>query len=698
MKYAIDWKKLVLAEIKPGVKLHLYTWAVYSGATYETSFLLGEVVSIEVDGIALTKETSAANCVATAGSFYYDFFAKKIYLHLTDGGDPDEQTSAGYTYFIAGYVWLGFSNRQEEGGEMIIFTPTDCSQAIWFRPYLTDQSIAALTQSLADYFTGALESSFGDLSFINDGWWYSNRTVFLWNNADLRIKIGSVGDAYASLETLFIGKVSDLAISDEEATFVVSDNREGRLRTIPTVRFNVTDYPFCDSKFYDKPVPILFGEKTNITPACVDTVSWVYKISQTVFDGVTYPLDSIDAVYKAGSALATPADYSVDLNAGTFTLTADPTTSKITCDAKGIKDAFNFATGAKTGAYSENVADHLFFILNVLNEIAVAYIDLASFLQLQTLRTQKIAFLLSIDSDTIEIIKFLMAGSIFHFLPLADGTFAAKMYLKAIPAGTPTLYSPADYADYKIGEQKDGAMRDIVLKFNQDPTTNVWESVSNSEDAVEWAHKLKTFKEIETALRDETEALTVLAFYVSLMGQPLTKASFDTSLALRGRIPSDKVILNRDVETEGGTVTIHSDEVYVILETRKDLGGKIGITGQLDSQLAVTTAHADVAHVDWDNDHNDTVHADEPYEDVPYEDYPHINHNDWMHDDYNDTIYYNPPAPYHEDYTDLLGELGPFHTDFNHIDIPHIDVSYIDHDDLIHIDQHGDVAYIDSEI
>ena len=93
-------------------------------------------------------------------------------------------------------------------------------------------------------------------------------------------------------------------------------------------------------------------------------------------------------------------------------------------------------TGLKTSLYSENVADHLFFIFTVLNEIAVTRMDLASFLELQTARTQKIALLIDTDIPTMDVNRTFQQSTIYHFLPLMDGTFAARYYRRAVPVGT----------------------------------------------------------------------------------------------------------------------------------------------------------------------------------------------------------------------------------------------------------------------
>jgi hypothetical protein len=359
------------------------------------------------------------------------------------------------------------------------------------------------------------------------------------------------------------------------------------------------------------------------------------------------------------------------------------------------------ATGLKTGVYSENVADHWFFVLHVLNEIPVTEIDLESFAELQTVRTQAVAWYLNEDIATIDFNRLLQQTSLYHFLPLGDGTFAARYYRKTVPAGTLELRD-YDHKGYSKTRSDDGVFRDIYLRYGKDPTTGEWKQIVHSEASVERRYNKKDPFVVDTALRSEAEALSVMAFYVSLLKVPPTK--IETSISMVGRllIPTDKLINNRDVIADGHAVSISADEVYVILEARKDLAsGRVGIVAQLDNQLAIYTVHADSPHQDVSHeDHSDTLHSDSDHGNS-HTDEEYIIHSDNTHSNVThlDDTYTDEEQPYtdHED----VAHVDSYYTDHDDVpyeDEPHVDTSHVDHSDTIHTDSHTDVSHIDSEV
>jgi hypothetical protein len=482
------------------------------------------------------------------------------------------------------------------------------------------------------------------------------------------------------------------------------DTRDGRLQSIPTSHYNLTDWPNLKEDQEGVAIPVLFGEKKNITPMLVDTTAFTFKISQTHFGTAVFELQAIDAVYLKGIGLSTPTDYTVDLHNGEFSLVVDPGNAEVTCDAKGIKDGFDFSSGAATGVYSENVADHWFFILHILNEITVAETDLTSFGELQATRTQAVAWLLDTDTPTIDFNRLLQQTSLYHFLPLANGKFAARYYRKTIPTGTLELRD-YDHLGYKKMRPNDGVFRDIFLKYAKDPTTGNWKQLIHSEGTVQQRHGTKEPYTVETALRDDSEAATVLAFYVALLKSPPTKIETSISMIGKNLIPTDKLYVNRQVRADGHDVTIAADDVYVILESRRNLAeGRVGVTAQLDTQLAIYGTHADSPHQDVAHeDHSDTVHTDathgDSHTDDPHIDTPEIPHEDFAHVDdpygdykdgpHTDTPYVDYP---HEDVAYVP------HGDTEYDDIPYVDTWHVDHTDIVHSDTHTDVSHIDSEV
>jgi|GEM_PF-2356139 len=725
MTYNNDWKKLLITEIKAGRQLQDAAWSNCPSPDTETwycNFAFGEVVDIQVDGVSLTRKTSLIDCQAAAGSYYHDFFASILYVQLTDGGDPGEYISPDYTYNVIVYFWKCIANRQEVGAEAVVYIPEGCTYPVFYDPTLKEDSVGQLTATIADRFESEMETNFGSISVTNaDGWWYAGVDDFYWNNADIRVRAGSIGDIYADLEKIFIGKVKDVAVSDDAANFILVDSREGRLQSIPIEHYNLIDYPLMLADSEGVPIPVLFGKKMNILPIMIDTVAFKYKISQTRFGTQVFEISAVDAVYKNGILLVLGTDYSVDLHNGNIILVANPGDEGITCDAKGICNNFDMTTGYPTGLYSENIADHLFFVLNVMNEIPIADIDLPSFAAFQVARTQAVAWYLDTDTPTIDFNRLLQQTVLYHFLPLNNGIFAVRYYKRTVPAGSLELRN-YDHSGYKKTKSSEGVFYDIILKYDKDPSLGLWKSLQNFESGTLEKHKTKEPYTIETALRDVTEAQLILDFYVALLKDPPTKMETAISIIGSAILPSDKIYSSRSIVADGKSVTISTDEIYLIMQTRRNFAdGKVGITARLDLDLAILL-HADQAHQDVAHeDHSDSSHDDGPYndhdDDVPHNDTPHVDHTDETHQDipeyidaayddhtdhddvlysdaYTDDAYVDTP---HADHTDVA-HADTAHGDTPYSDEPHEDEAHANHTDESHANAHSDIEHIDSVI
>jgi hypothetical protein len=333
---------------------------------------------------------------------------------------------------------------------------------------------------------------------------------------------------------------------------------------------------------------------------------------------------------------------------------------------------------------------------------------MTSFSELQAVRTQAVAWYLDTDTATIDFNRLLQQTSLYHFLPLNDGTFAARYYRKTIPAGTLELRD-YDYQGFSKKRPNDGVFRDIFLKYGKDPTTGEYKQLINSEGSAEHNHGTREPYTVETALRDAAEAASVLAFYVELLKAPPTKIETSISMIGRSLIPTDKLYVSREVRADGKDVTISADEVYVILETRRDMAeGRVEIVAQKDTQLAIYTVHADSPHQDVAHeDHSDTIHEDAAHGDS-HTDVAYVNHQDNTHSDvahgnvaHEDGIYSDEGySDYWDSHTDTayVDVTYTDHDDVAYHDHPHVDTGHVDHSDTVHDDSHTDVTHIDSEV
>lgn len=552
-----------------------------------------------------------------------------------------------------------------------------------YLPYIASDGVPTITQAVADYYTGGMTRQFGRVKFNDDGWWFPMLDNYLWLNKESIIRLGAKGSDFDDFEKIFTGRVENYSISDTSTEIEVLDERATLFQEIPTDQYWVADYANLKSGAEGKSIPILYGYKTNITPIEIDTAARKFKICG-------HRIQALNAVYDNGVLQGGGGvDYNADLPNGEFTFT-HAYTGPITCDTTGKLCDW------EDGTYSNNVADILWDLVANENGISEELIDFKSLLDLKAGRTQQHALYIDTPQDTLEIIRLLQASALFHFIPLLDGTFGAFRF-KTETEGLPVLYDE-DYDYFKI-EYEPSVYRHVRIKYDEDPTDGDWLSVIRSEDDVSYKYKEENTLTIETSLTQTAEAQTLGDWYVDSLENPPKKV--ETSIPTVGfdKIPSERFIINKTrLDAEGDTVTICDEEVYSILELRKNLLGRVGLVAQDASQvseLAHSDAHTDTAHVDNHTDdhvdgghsdtHTDTAHVDD-YTDTAYVDTPHTDTHEDSHIDE------------HEDHTD--GPHDDTHDDSHydsHADTAHTDTAHVDsHTDTAYVDEHGDGGYTDT--
>ena len=667
------------------------------GNAYYKSFSDVEFITIEESGTELTKKNSVADCKANSGSWYQDFTNERIYIHTINSEIPDNDSPENHYY--TGTFWTGFTNNQQIENR-VIFSPQTASKPIYYRPYLDSRSLRPLTQSLGDYYTTSIKSDLGGVSFIGAGWFYENRTKFIWHNRTIVIKLGYVGAAYGSYEVIYTGIIRDPQYADNNFKISIDNRREKELGKIPIDRYATATHPLISDQLDGKPVQIVFGQKENVTCIKVnESGGYNYLVSDTVFNGTTYALDDISAVYVDGIRVYVTTNYTVDLNRGIITLLDDPGDSIITADVKGIQCQFDFTEsggGAKTDTWTENVADILFFIIKELNQVALADIDTDSFNDLQGKRTQKIGLVLDRLIETKEIIRTLQQSSQFHLFANVEGTYIVKHYDRTESSVTKYFWPK----NFSLSEDTKSCFNKVALNYDRNPTTDEWKVVESTNVNIKQKYDTENqVLEVDTYLTDTTEAQNAADFYAQLTQEPLEKIKTSDDLSSLDYIPTNKITVEREVVADKKTITVLEETVYQIIQINKDINKGISKLVLLkDTQAQGTGSHADI---DYQDSHSDS-HLDS-HSDVDHQD----SYSDTHNDSHTDEPHENSHNDAHLDHEDVihLDSHADSHTDEAYEDVPHQDTSYDDHSDShtdSHIDSHGDEhtdeAHVDSEL
>lgn len=579
-----DYERLYTVEIKAGYECEYDTWVATGSGSYYMAFspaAKGEVVEVEENGVQLAKVATIATCDSTASSFCYDFQDGRLYIHTSTGVSPAHTTGGLYDFVMMASFWVLITSYQSTDNPTI-YTPNPsggsdaATQPAYYLPYLDESSIPNLSQSVGEYYVGSLNIQFGQLKFINDGWWYKQSDDWNWHNRDIYVRIGARGSAYSDLLVVFFGKTRNPRYSDSGTIIETVDQRVSAFRELPIQKFWVSNYAHLEEGAEGQPIPALFGQVAGIRPFCIDTTAHKYKVSDAVFGGVAFGIEAITAVYKdKTTTLTLTTDYTVDLANGEFTLTADPGTSVITCDAKGLKCDVNWAASplAYTSAkvYSENVADILFFVLVTLNQIPVSQIDGVSFADLNGSRSTALAWYLNEAMPTIDFNRMLQSSAVYQLVPLTTNKYGAFRYVGGA-LGTEPVIRSEDLLDLSIVYVTDAVFYQVRLRYGRVPSTGEWLAVESNAAAIKNRYKENETLVINSAIRIKAEAQNTSDFFLSLVQSPVKRIEGTIPPVGLSLKPTDKIIVSKSIiDAAGESVAVLTSEMFRVFELRKNI-------------------------------------------------------------------------------------------------------------------------------
>jgi hypothetical protein len=441
----------------------------------------------------------------------------------------------------------------------------------FYDPFLRYDSIPSLSMSVGTWHEPEEQVSFGTVGFANDGFWWQKKDTYIWSNKAMEFRIGETDFDYDEYVPIFFGQSRR-----PEWTMVgfQVDTKDIRVSLINNcgdiARFDSTTYPNCEDAWKNRGVPILLGNVENITPPCCNTATYVYKVTQTVFGGVTYPQYELTHVYKDGVLQTITTHYTQDLNAGTFTMVSNPGTSVITCDAKGLKVDFEETN------YAYSIAHFLYFFLKRVNGIPESKINLKSFLELYDKRTIEAREYITDDVDFRELLNKWKRSNAFQIFQSCEGEWFARALVSTL-AGNELEFRNPDFLAFNSWEDTDQIYKYIEIKKDQDPTTGEWEVCVNDTTAdpnlnrAQWEHGEQRTLSVETSVKSDYQGNAVANAYGNMLNYPLPMIR--AVLPARGLLlnPTDKIIVSYAVEMSDGTVvTIFDTQAFIVLAITKD--------------------------------------------------------------------------------------------------------------------------------
>lgn len=535
------------------------------------------IVSLKENNIELSRETAITDM--EAGSYYHDLSNQRIYMWPADSDNPN---SNGKTYMF--YVWIGFCDDQADFA-------IQGEDSIFYFPVIRLDQVPPFSSSITQLFKGDITFQFGEIKINYPEWGLYNLNNYIWINSTMVVKAGADDAVYEDYNSVLWGLIENITFSTQGIIFSIKDIRDRLYSNIPPDRLLLGDFPYLPAEKHYRARPVLVGEKTEMQPNLISTLVDTYEISQTSFTFGDFSLESIGAVYKDGVLLTTPADYSVDLANGQFTLTASPGASVITCDAKGLKIQRDFSTQTWDNAWTDNIADITFFYLKLQN-IEDSYIDEASFLILQANSTGiQCGDLLNIEVKFVEKLEELQITGKFHLLPSADGKIEVISYRRS---DAPDIQLMDEYyRDFAISRTSRDILNRVLLRYDKNPVyieqeTEGGESLGNwkffrrTKDSIGYKYQIVKMENFKTIVNNEGDAENLANDFISFYERPTETIIFKTNHEAIAWQLLKKIGITYTEIINGVSTAIYDQEPFILVGKAIAWAGYITLTLRKD--------------------------------------------------------------------------------------------------------------------
>lgn len=239
------------------------SFTLSSGSVYYVDFSFGYIYSISING---TQLTSASSTFLSAGQFYYDHEAARLYLRKADSTAP-----SGSDYIIATY-------------ELFVATfdahhyriPTDnTSTVVYFEPIVSD--VPEIRSDVSDLLFGILPIHSTSLGLINAEHWaekhvydssFLNKEILVYHWLD-ELSVDNV-------ELVMRGTMQDVSYGGGKVSIKILDGTnifEKEFRSNQNVQFyNLTDFTSLDPQFEGKPIRTVYGVVDGFVPVNISYV------------------------------------------------------------------------------------------------------------------------------------------------------------------------------------------------------------------------------------------------------------------------------------------------------------------------------------------------------------------------------------------------------------------------------------------
>lgn len=213
-------------------------------------------------------------------------------------------------------------------------------------------------------------------------------------------------------------------------------------------------------------------------------------------------------------------------------------------------------------------------------------LDAAHLAAFAAARYQELKIFIDRDMNLGEFIGKLEASVLFKFIPLQDGTYATVVFGSGEPAGTPH-FKDEDFvegAPFRI-EHDLSTVRNLVrVKYDEDPCSQEFKFAEEYSDLARLLYGCEETAEIETWLKEDTDAEDLCETYARFFQEPQTRITFEVhGLGLNLLPGRDKVKITKTrAAWAGGSINAVLFRIMKI--SKKPATNTSEITAVLDTQ------------------------------------------------------------------------------------------------------------------
>lgn len=422
---------------------------------------------------------------------------------------------------------------------------------IYYEPRLTTNSLPSIQEQVEDIILGVLKQvSSGDVSINNaDGLFDTLTTDWTWKNSEIQLYLGGDslthipggGGDYAEVGAFF---VEDYSFDLDEVSLFVRDVQKFSLSNLPITFVDSNTYPNAGSSEGGDRIPILFGQKSNITPILIDTT--VEKGKYLIADPTYQTLFSIDAVFSDGSQVGV-GDLTIDLTGCSFTIknTFSGTPGAVTCNAIGQP---------VRGTAWETSVDYLKFYAEIVGEIYTNYLNVrpekydgvaARLVDAEEPSVQG-AYISETSSVRTYIRKFEI-GVLGRTVKTTAGVLTPTIWSTSQPVGTLEITDP-DVVDFHVDPKIESLFTSLVILGDKDPSVGdfgvVVKSVTNTTAKYVQLNGLDVTKDVETFLKNIVDATSLATKVQRLTANPSIDVTIkETGISMMHLSIGDKLLV-----------------------------------------------------------------------------------------------------------------------------------------------------------